>query len=116
MRRLRLAHGLLLLSLLASSGCWVLNELDSGSKLLDKHSGKNKAKAKTAEEESAEGAPAVAAKKDAIDAYFRQEEEEGTAKSFAPGQVSEGIVTCHIGKSVQFMTHENCAARGGHEK
>lgn len=114
MRRLRLAHALLCISLLASSGCWVINELDNGSKLMDQHSGKAK-KAKEAEEEEA-ATSQVVGKKGAIDAYFKQEEEDGTAKSFSPGQVNEGIVTCHIGKSVQFMTKENCAARGGREK
>jgi hypothetical protein len=29
--------------------------------------------------------------------------------------VSGDIVPCHVGKSVQFMTKTNCAARGGRE-
>ena len=107
MRRFHLARGLLFVSLLTSSGCWVLNELDNGSKLLDQHSGKAKAKAKEAEEE--EATSQVVAKKGAIDAYFKQEEEDGTSKSFSPGEMSGDIVSCHIGKSVQFMTKTNCA-------
>lgn len=88
------------------SGCWVIEEIDRGSKWMDDHSAKNK----KAEDEPAK---AAAPQKGALDAYFREQDEEGTAKSFAPGQVSEGIVACKLGGSTQFMTKENCAARGG---
>lgn len=88
------------------AGCFVLDELDQGSKIMDEHS-------KGAKKKDEEAAAPVAGKKGAIDAYFREEEEDGTTKSFAPGEVSEGIVSCTIGGSTQFMTRQDCAARGG---
>jgi hypothetical protein len=108
-RRALILAGLLLLAG-PLSGCWVIDELDAGKDLMDKHT------PKSAAEEEPEGAavkPAAAGDKDAIDTYFRGEEEDGTTKSFAPGAVSEGIVACKLGGSVQFMKREQCAARGG---
>jgi hypothetical protein len=94
------------------SGCFVLDEIDKGDKFLEEHSPPKKG----AEEKKDEKAAPVAGKKGAIDAYFRAEEEEGTTKSFAPGEVSEGIVACKLGGATQFMKREDCAARGGQAK
>jgi hypothetical protein len=94
-------------------GCWVIDELDSGKKLMDDHSAK-KPEEKEVEAKKATAAAPAPGGKDAIDTYFRGEEEDGTTKTFAPGGVSDGIVACKLGGSTQFMTRENCAARGGH--
>lgn len=91
------------------SGCFVIDEIDKGQKMMDEHSPEAKQKKETEEAE----AP-VAGKKDAIDNYFREEEKDGTTKSFSPGQVSEGIVACKLAGATQFMKREDCAARGGH--
>jgi hypothetical protein len=92
------------------AGCFVLDEIDKGSKIMDDHSaGAGKRKKEAAESEVA----APVGKKDAVDAYFRAEEEDGTTKSFAPGEESEGIGTCRLGGQEQFMKREECAARGG---
>jgi len=112
MTRRVIALACILLLAAPLGGCFVLEELDSGRKLMDEHT------PKTAEEKEAEAkkgsAPAAApGGKDAVDTYFRGEEEDGTTKTFAPGSMSEGIVACKIGGSTQFMTRENCAARGG---
>ena len=93
------------------SGCWVIDEIDAGRDLMEKHSPKSAAEKEPKEPAGAK--PAAAGGKDAIDTYFRGEEEDGTTKSFAPGAVSEGIVACKLGGSVQFMKREQCAARGG---
>lgn len=95
------------------AGCWVIDELDSGSKLMDKHSAKA-ANDKKAAEAAAASAAAPVAKKGAVDAYFQKEAQEGTTKTFTPGTLSKDIVACHVGKSVEFMKREQCAARGGH--
>jgi hypothetical protein len=107
MQRRLLSLACALLLALPLSGCFVIDEIDKGQKVMDDHTPKKK------EAEPEETAAPVAGKKGAIDAYFREEEEEGTAKSFSPGQMSEGIVACKLGGSTQFMTRENCAARGG---
>jgi hypothetical protein len=94
------------LALLAPSlsGCWVVEELDKGKKLMDDHSPKPKAEKE---------APVAKQVGGALDGYFGAEEKEGTTKTFAPGQVSEGIVGCKLGGKLQFMKREECAARGG---
>jgi hypothetical protein len=92
------------------SGCWVIDELDKGQKFMDQHSPKAKQKA---EETGKAAAVATAKNRNAVDAYFATEAKNGTTKTFAPGQVSEGIVACKLGHKTEFMTRENCAARGG---
>jgi hypothetical protein len=111
MRRILALACLLLLSL-PLGGCWVIDELDSGKKLMDDHSAKPK---KGQAEEEATAAKAAKSGKSGrrLDAYFTAEEQAGTVKSFAPGQVSEGIVACKVGGATQFMKREECAARGG---
>lgn len=112
-RVLTIACVLLLVAPLA--GCWVLDELDNGSKLMDDHASTHSKKMD--EPEKKEGSsPATAAKKDAVNAYFKGEEEDGTIKTFTPGSVSEGIVSCKLAGSLQFMKREQCAARGGRAK
>jgi hypothetical protein len=107
MSRRRFAIAALLALSASLSGCWVIEEIDKGQKWMDDHSDKSKKKPE-------EAAPATAvAKPGALDAYFRQQDEEGTTKSFTPGQMSEGIVACKLGRSTQFMKKEDCAARGG---
>lgn len=107
----RTALASLLAAVLLLPGCFVIDELDHGSDILDKHSSKAADAKKAKEEEAAQSA--VTAKKGAVDAYFQQENEDGTTRTFAPGQMSEGIVACKLGGQTQFMTRENCAARGG---
>ncbi|HEU4428198.1 MAG TPA: hypothetical protein VFT98_05560 [Myxococcota bacterium] len=94
------------------AGCWVLDELDSGKKIMDAHSAKSPGE-KEADAKKPGAAASAPGGKDAVDTYFRGEEEDGTTKTFAPGSMSEGIVACKLGGSTQFMTRENCAARGG---
>ena len=104
-RLLAIACVLLLAAPLA--GCWVIEEIDRGSKWMDDHSAAKK------KSESELKSPAVPAKKDAVNDYFAGEDKAGTTKTFAPGTVSEGIVACKLDGSLQFMKREQCAARGG---
>jgi hypothetical protein len=107
----RTALASLLGAALLLPGCFVIDELDHGSEILDKHSSKA-ADAKKAKEEG-EAQAVVTAKKGAVDEYFQQENEDGTTRTFSPGQMSDGIVACKLAGQTQFMTRENCAARGG---
>lgn len=95
------------------AGCWVIDELDKGSDLMDKHSAKAGNDKKAAAEAAAASPAAPKGNKNALNEYFQNEEAEGTTKTFAPGTVSKDIVGCKIGGSVQFMKREQCAARGG---
>jgi hypothetical protein len=107
MSRRRLPIALLLALSASLSGCWVIEEIDKGQKWMEDHSDKSKKK------DDAAAPTATVAKPGALDAYFREQDEEGSTKSFTPGQVSEGIVACKLGGSTQFMKKEDCAARGG---
>ncbi|HEY8120766.1 MAG TPA: hypothetical protein VII78_05565 [Myxococcota bacterium] len=78
------------------TGCWVLDEIDRGQQLMEEHSPKEDEKP---EEKTVAATP--------------QRKGSGKTRTFTPGQVSEGIVGCKLGGSTQFMTRENCAARGG---
>jgi hypothetical protein len=106
-----LAFACLLLLAAPLSGCWVIEEIDRGSKWMDDHSEKG-AKAKAAAKAEADAA-AETKKEGALDAYFAEQEQHGGTKTFTPGQVSESIVACKLSGSTQFMTREACAARGG---
>ena len=94
---------------------WVIDELDKGSKLLDDHYSTH-SKKKDGPETKEDSSLATSAKKGAVNAYFKGEEEDGTIKTFTPGSVSEGIVSCKLAGSLQFMKREQCAARGGRAK
>jgi hypothetical protein len=114
MTRRILAAALALLLAPGVCGCWVLDEIDKGDALLDKHSGKTKQSAQ-GEAQKGPAAAAAAPRKGAVDDYFRKENEAGTTRTISPGQVSEGIVKCRLGGATQFMTKDACAARGGIE-
>jgi len=109
-RRLRWIACVLALSA-PLSGCWVIDEIDRGSKWMDDHSEKG-AKERAAAKAEAD-APAQGQKAGGLDAYIRAQDEKGKTKTFTPGQVSEGIVACKLGGSTLFMTRDACAARGG---
>jgi hypothetical protein len=106
-----LAFACLLLLAAPLSGCWVVDEVDRGSKWMDDHKDK-KGKVDSGAGVEADTA-AKGTKAGGLDAYIRAQEEKGATKTFTPGQVSEGIVACKLSGSTQFMTREACAARGG---
>lgn len=93
-------------------GCWAMDEIDKGEKWMDDHS-EVQAKAAKEKENAKDQAPGPAPAGRVLDAYFSSQAKEGKTHTITPGQVSEGIVACKLGRSTQFMTRENCAARGG---
>ena len=108
MRRRLPAFVCVLLLTAPLGGCWVIDEIDSGQKLMADHSPK-------AADAKAEGNPegATAQTGSPLEAYERAQAKAGKTRTFTPGQVDEGIVACKLGGKLQFMTRENCAARGG---
>lgn len=111
-----------LLALTLCSGCWVMDELDSGKELMEQHTPKGKKRA-------GKGEPTATAAKDG-------KAPESPATS--PGQEGPGIlhelvvwtkkklegpppppdpldvpVRCDLGKSLLFTTRGDCEARGG---
>ena len=88
------------------SGCWVLDELDAGSKKMDMLSSKPSAD-EAAEEEPL---PAAPGRRQRIGDYFANQK---NARTLTPGQVSSEIVSCKLGGGTQFMKQSECVSRGG---
>jgi hypothetical protein len=111
-----------LLALTLCSGCWVVDELDSGMGLMEQHTAKGKKKGAKAE-------PAAAPGKDGK----APESPSGPPGPQGPGILHELVVwtkkklegpppppdpqdvpvRCDVGKSVLFTTRGECEARGG---
>jgi hypothetical protein len=89
----------------ALSGCWILNEIDEGSKKMDRYSAK-----KPESEAAAEEAAPAARKGPRVGEYFASQK---NARTFTPGSVSSGIVSCKLKSGTQFMKQEECINRGG---
>ena len=89
----------------ALSGCWVLDELDAGSKKIDMYSSKA---SKHAEEEEPVALPS--GKRQRIGAYFASQK---NARTLTKGQMPSGIVSCKLSSGTQFMKQEECLHRGG---
>ena len=87
----------------ALSGCWVLDELDAGNKKMDEYSGKKP-------EATAEEAAPAPRKGPRVGEYFASQK---NARTFTPGSVSSGIVSCKLKSGTQFMKQEECVNRGG---
>ena len=98
------ALGIALLAL-SLSGCWVLDELDAGSKKIDMYTGKSAEK--TVEEE-----PVVVpkGKRKRLGDYFASQK---NARTLTKGQLPTDIVSCKLGSSTQFMKQSECLHRGG---
>jgi len=89
----------------ALSGCWVLDELDEGSKKIDMYSAN-----KTGSDAAAEEAVPAARKGPRVGEYFASQK---NARTFTPGSVASGIVSCKLKSGTQFMKQEECINRGG---
>jgi hypothetical protein len=89
----------------ALSGCWVLDEIDEGSKKIDQYSAK-----KPAAEAAAEEAAPTARKGPRVGEYCASQK---NARTLTPGTVSSGIVSCKLKSGTQFMKQEECINRGG---
>ena len=88
----------------ALSGCWVIDELDEGSAKIDKYSARG---TKAAEPEPE---PLPSGKRQRVGEYFANQK---NTRTFTPGSVSTGIVSCKLKGSTQFMKQEECINRGG---
>lgn len=97
---LRLLLACLLLSSF-STGCWVIEEIDAGQELLEKHS----AKVEEVEEEDPDKEWAFMEKLDPE--YWAK------ARTITKGEGNSDIVNCKVGGSTQFMKKSECAGRNG---
>ena len=98
----------LLLCLSTSSGCMVIDELDSAAALMPSE-GNSKEEAK--QNEAVIAAASGAATKSAI--LQRSKEWWNSATSLAPTGLESSIVSCRLPEGTQFMSKNDCLSHGG---
>jgi hypothetical protein len=87
------------------SGCWVLDELDEGSKKIERYAGKGGMAV-----EKEEPAPVPSGKRQRLGDYFASQK---NARTLTPGERSSDIVSCKVDGGTQFMKQAECLSRGG---
>ena len=100
----------LLLCLSTSSGCMVIDELDSAAALLPA-TGKTKDAGADGKDNSVAVATSGAAKKSAI--LQQSKEWWNRATSLAPTGLESSIVSCRLREGTQFMSKDDCLSQGG---
>ena len=91
-------------------GCFVLDEIDSGQKEMDRYDSKNKGK-------TAEGAEAAAPSGEKqMSTAERARAWWDKARTFEPRSDDEksDIVSCKVDGTTRFMSQADCANSGGH--
>jgi hypothetical protein len=108
--RLRLL-GLGLVALLASTGCFVFDELDHGKEIMDSHSPKKNAQAGS---ETAAAKPAAANQEGTPQEREKKWWASATSLSSADQAPKEDPhVRCKIEKKERFMLRSDCLSQGG---
>lgn len=106
--------GLAFAVLIGSSGCMVMDELDSASAKMPTNSKYKKEKEAGKRDSSGESLGAagrLAAAKSATLARSKQWWSE--ARTMTPGEKPAGIVSCRLPEGIQFMTVDDCVTQGG---
>ena len=98
----------LLICLFASTGCMVLDEIDSANAKMESF---KKAKPEVAEDDSATLASKARQTKNQLLEESKQWWDQAT--SLAPAEADSSIVTCRIRGGTQFMSKDDCLTRGG---
>ena len=99
---------------LLCNGCFVLEELNAGEAILEKHSPTARRQAAEAKKREAEMAANPKGKK-VPTAQERAQAWWGKAQVLAPGSVksTSSIARCQIAGKVQFLSKSDCQLRGG---
>jgi hypothetical protein len=98
----------LLLCLSTSSGCMVLDELDSAAAMLPSA---DKSKGEAKKDDAVAVAISGAEKRNAI--LQRSKEWWNSATSLAPTGLKSSIVSCRLPEGTQFMSKSDCLSHGG---
>ena len=94
------------------SGCFVLDEIDKGQELMDKHSPRA-AQAEEAAEPEDDSGGLVARVKDWWAGLGEGGETESPADSGPPPHPDDVLGTCDLGRSLTFMRKFDCLRHGG---
>ena len=84
-----------------TTGCFVIEEIDSGMALMEKHGGQHGNRTAEAEEE----APKAAGK---VDLEYWE-----NARTITSGEGSKDVTSCNLRGQLQFMKRDDCIRRGG---
>ena len=90
-------------SLLMSTGCFVVEEIDSGMKLMEKHGGQHGNRTAQAEAEAEEAKPSRG-----VDLEYWK-----SARTITSGERSKDVTSCNLRGQLQFMNRDDCIRRGG---
>ena len=105
---------LLLAACLVLPGCFVIEEIDAGQKEMDRRAGpRAKPESNKFDGPDWEDLGNLLPGQKKKTAKERAKDYWDTAKTIAPGTMSEGIAKCLLDGSVQFMSQDDCLARGG---
>lgn len=113
----RLRHALalaalaLLVALSGTSGCMVMDELDSAAAKMPSAKQPKKTGKDDPSGESLGAAGRLAAAKSSLNARSQKWWQE--AKTITPGEKNEGIVQCRLPEGAQFMSRDDCIVQGG---
>ena len=117
MRPLRRCGAALALALATSlaTGCFVLDELDAGSDLLDQHAGRTPGEAEPEAGEAEEGSPGLVARVKDWWAGLGEESGTGAAPDSGPPPHPDDVLgTCDLGGGgLTFMRRFDCQRKGG---
>jgi hypothetical protein len=116
-----LGLGLLVVSLAAAPGCFVMDEIESGERQMERYGGQfgnrgpeaKGGKATSAKEAQAKPGAAPAAKDGAKPPPPTGKTWWQTAKSLAGEESTADVAQCRLGGRVEFMLRDDCLARGG---
>lgn len=102
-------------ALAGTTGCMVIDELDSAAAKMPSDKSKSSAKKDPKDDPSGESLGAagrLAAAKNALDERSRQWWQE--AKTMTPGESKpDGIVRCRLADGLRFMSKDDCIVQGG---
>lgn len=99
-----------ILTALACSGCFVLDEIEQGQAIMEEHTPKSASPAGPAKADSPEGTGKSARQR--LAEYYAEQRARAQAptRSDDPG---DAIGRCRIGGSTKFLRRSDCQLRGG---
>lgn len=100
----------LVLALCATTGCMVMDELDTAAAKMPTNGKKPEAKPASSGK-TLSAAERLAAAKSAVNERSKQWWKE--AKTMTPGEKPAGIVHCRLSDGIRFMSKDDCIVQGG---
>jgi hypothetical protein len=106
----------ILLAATIASGCFAMDEIDEGQKIMDQHYGQAKKAQEPAEKEQGEpdgGGPGLVARVKGWWKGLQEKSAEATEDESPPPHPDNVLVRCDLDGSTHFMRKFDCQLRGG---